>query len=221
MSATVALPGFTDPVGEAQATFRAVLDAMARPGRLHRVGARLTAPAPLDQATAAVLLTLVDNETPLWLEPCVAAAGDWLAFHCGASIVDVPGHAAFALALSLPDLAALSAGSHEAPESSATLILQIGALGPRHALSFVRPWPARTDTAGERRSASGLRCRLAAQPCAVSAWRRHHPVRRHDADRVAAQRVNRGGLSDGLCHGQGWRAGDRQCTCLAGRGETR
>jgi alpha-D-ribose 1-methylphosphonate 5-triphosphate synthase subunit PhnH len=129
MSATVALPGFTDPVGEAQATFRAVLDAMARPGRLHRVGARLTAPAPLDQATAAVLLTLVDNETPLWLEPLVAPAGDWLAFHCGASIVDVPGHAAFALALSLPDLAALSAGSHEAPENSATLILQIGALG--------------------------------------------------------------------------------------------
>ena len=129
MSATVALPGFTDPVGEAQATFRAVLDAMARPGRLHRVGARLAAPAPLDQATAAVLLTLVDNETPLWLEPLVAPVGDWLAFHCGASIVDVPGNAAFALGLSLPDLAALSAGSHEAPESSATLILQIGALG--------------------------------------------------------------------------------------------
>ena len=129
MSATVALPGFTDPVGEAQATFRAVLDAMARPGRLHRVGTRLTAPAPLDQATAAVLLTLVDNETPLWLEPLVAPAGDWLAFHCGASIVDVPGNAGFALALSLPDLEALSAGSHEAPENSATLILQIGALG--------------------------------------------------------------------------------------------
>ena len=72
MSAAVALPRFTDPVDEAQATFRAVLDAMARPGRLHRVGTRLTAPAPLDQATAAVLLTLVDNETPLWLEPSVA-----------------------------------------------------------------------------------------------------------------------------------------------------
>jgi alpha-D-ribose 1-methylphosphonate 5-triphosphate synthase subunit PhnH len=129
MSGTVALPGFADPVGEAQSTFRAVLDAMARPGRLHEVGEGLVAPAPLHSATAAVLLTLVDNETPLWLDPPVAAARDWLAFHCGAVIVDAPDKAAFALALSLPDLAMLPAGSHEAPESSATLILQIATLG--------------------------------------------------------------------------------------------
>jgi alpha-D-ribose 1-methylphosphonate 5-triphosphate synthase subunit PhnH len=129
MSATIALPGFADPVGEAQATFRAVLDAMARPGKLHRVGERLTAPAPLDPATAAVLLTLVDNETLLWLDGSAAAARDWLAFHCGATIVTAPAAAAFAVALSLPDLAALSTGTHETPEASATLILQIAALG--------------------------------------------------------------------------------------------
>ena len=40
-----------------------------------------------------------------------------------------PDEAAFAVALSLPDLAALPAGTHEAPEESATLILQIAALG--------------------------------------------------------------------------------------------
>jgi alpha-D-ribose 1-methylphosphonate 5-triphosphate synthase subunit PhnH len=129
MSSSIALPGFADPVGEAQATFRAVLDAMSRPGRLHQVGEQLTAPAPLDSATAAVLLTLVDNETPLWLDPAAEAARDWLAFHCGAVIIDTPTAAAFALALSLPDLTALPAGSHETPESSATLILQIAALG--------------------------------------------------------------------------------------------
>ena len=66
MSAGVSLPGFEDPVRDAQVTFRAVLDAMARPGRLHHAGQNLTAPAPLDRATAAVLLTLIDNETPLW-----------------------------------------------------------------------------------------------------------------------------------------------------------
>ncbi len=96
MSATIELPGFADPVGDAQAIFRAVLDAMARPGKLHQVGAGLAAPAPLDCATAAVLLTLIDNETPLWVDPVADAARAWLAFHCGAAITDVSGEAAFA-----------------------------------------------------------------------------------------------------------------------------
>jgi alpha-D-ribose 1-methylphosphonate 5-triphosphate synthase subunit PhnH len=137
MSEAVSLPGFADPVHEAQSTFRAVLDAMARPGQLHRVGDGLTVPAPLDQATAAVLLTMVDNETPLWLDPAAAAARDWLAFHCGAVFVEQPELAAFAVALTLPNFAMLSAGSHEAPESSATLILQIAALdmGSRYRLA--------------------------------------------------------------------------------------
>ena len=91
MSASISLPGFEDPVRDAQVTFRAVLDAMARPGRLHNVGQSLTAPAPLYRATAAVLLTLIDNETPLWLDPAASTARDWLAFHCGAAIIDARG----------------------------------------------------------------------------------------------------------------------------------
>jgi alpha-D-ribose 1-methylphosphonate 5-triphosphate synthase subunit PhnH len=129
MSAGVSLPGFADPVRDAQATFRAVLDAMARPGRLHQAGQNLTVPTPLDRATAAVLLTLIDNETPLWVDPDAAAARDWLAFHCGAAIIDAPADATFVLALSMPNLAELPGGTHETPEGSATLILQVPALG--------------------------------------------------------------------------------------------
>jgi alpha-D-ribose 1-methylphosphonate 5-triphosphate synthase subunit PhnH len=129
MSALISSPGFADPVADAQATFRAVLDAMARPGHVHRAGENLQPPSPLDRATAAVLLTLADNDTPLWLDPAAAAASDWLAFHCGTSIVSDPAYASFVVTLSLPDLAVLPAGSHEAPESSATLILQVRALG--------------------------------------------------------------------------------------------
>jgi alpha-D-ribose 1-methylphosphonate 5-triphosphate synthase subunit PhnH len=129
MSTSVSQPGFIDPVRDAQSTFRAVLDAMARPGRLHHVGQNLTAPMPLDRATAAVLLTLIDNETSLWMDPAAADSRDWLAFHCGATIVDAPGMATFALALSMPNLAELPIGTHETPESSATLILQVQALG--------------------------------------------------------------------------------------------
>lgn len=129
MSTTITLPGFTDPVGDAQATFRSVLDAMARPGTLHRVGVTLTPPAPLDRATAAILLALVDNETPLWIDGAATEASDWLAFHCGAAIIDQQAGAEFALALELPDLTAFSSGTDEAPEGSVTMIVQLAALG--------------------------------------------------------------------------------------------
>ncbi len=117
-------PGFADPVANAQTCFRAVLDAMARPGRVLSV-AGVPAPAPLCDAAAAVLLTLVDHETPLWLDPDAAAARSWIAFHTGASFDG----SAFVLALSLPDLAGLPNGTDEMPETSATVILQVAALG--------------------------------------------------------------------------------------------
>ena len=122
------LPGFADPVGGAQACFRGLLDAMARPGTLHEV-AELAAPTPLDAATGSVLLTLVDADTTLWLDEACGTAREWILFHCGAPIVADPAEAAFALALAMPKLAALGAGSDAAPEDGASLILQVGALG--------------------------------------------------------------------------------------------
>lgn len=123
------LAGFTDPVVEAQACFRAVLDAMARPGRVHEIGSAVTPPDPLAPASAAVLLTLVDHETPLWLDHAALRAQEWIAFHCGARVVAEQAACAFAVALSMPPLEALPAGTHEIPESSATLILQVRAIG--------------------------------------------------------------------------------------------
>lgn len=125
---TLDLPGFAAPMAQAQTCFRALLDAMARPGTLHPAVTGLTPPAPLCPATAAVLLTLVDGDTPLWLDPAASAAWDWVGFHCGARAATVPA-ARFACALAMPDLAALDTGSDLAPEESATLILQVDALG--------------------------------------------------------------------------------------------
>jgi alpha-D-ribose 1-methylphosphonate 5-triphosphate synthase subunit PhnH len=129
-------PGFADPVADAQLCFRAVLDAMARPGCVHEI-AGVVAPAPLCNAAGAVLLTLVDHETRLWLDPSAHAARGWLAFHTGAPVEQTMDQATFALSLSLPDLAALATGTDEMPESSATVILQVGSLssGPRFQLS--------------------------------------------------------------------------------------
>ncbi|MGH7041634.1 MAG: phosphonate C-P lyase system protein PhnH [Acetobacteraceae bacterium] len=122
-------PGFADPVADAQATFRAVLDAMARPGRIHPAGVGLEAPAPLAPATAALLLTLVDSDTPLWLDPVLAPARNWIVFHCAARLVTDPGAAAFLATTTLPPLDRLATGSDEAPEAGASVLLQLPALG--------------------------------------------------------------------------------------------
>src|ERR1700761_1663496 len=119
-------PGFADPVAYAQACFRAVLAAMTSPGQVHRIGLA-SPPPPLCEAAAAVLLTLADHETPLWLEPAAARARPRIAFHIGAPIVE-GGQAMFAMALSWPDLGGLPDGSDEMPESSATVILQVTSL---------------------------------------------------------------------------------------------
>ena len=123
------LPGFADPVADAQSAFRALLDAMSRPGTIRAAGTALMPPAPLDAATAAVLLTLVDGDAKLHIGPDCAAARDWLVFHCGTDPCADPAAADFVVSTTLPDFATLSSGSDEAPESSATLVLQVEALG--------------------------------------------------------------------------------------------
>ena len=123
---SIDLPGFADPVLGAQACFRAVLAAMSRPGVIQMAGEGITPPDPLAPATAAVLLTLVDAETPLAVAPGLAAAGARIDFHCGAPRGGKP---AFVVTDALPDLAALDAGTDEGPEDSVTVILQVAALG--------------------------------------------------------------------------------------------
>ena len=130
---------FDNPVLESQACFRAVLDAMARPGSIHPAGHGLAAPPPLAPATASVLLTLVDADTTLWLAPEFAPAADWLRFHCGATLVDEIGAASFVLAAAMPPLTVLATGSDEEPESSTTVILQIPSLDSGRKLHISGP----------------------------------------------------------------------------------
>jgi len=99
-------PGFADPVTSAQACFRAVLDAMAHPGRI-KTAPEVTAPAPLCAALGAVLLTLVDPETPLWLDPEAAAARAWIGFHTGPFMSTMP----TSLVLAKPSMTPLGANS--------------------------------------------------------------------------------------------------------------
>jgi alpha-D-ribose 1-methylphosphonate 5-triphosphate synthase subunit PhnH len=166
MADGIETPGFADPVGEAQATFRAVLDAMARPGRIAQAGAGLRPPTPMIAATAAVALTLIDQETRVFLDPAMQQAAPWLAFHAGAPIAATQAEADFVLALSCPDIATLPSGSDEAPEDSATLILQVAAIGSGAAYRLTGPGLAEPCVL----QVQGLPADFADQ------WRRNHAL---------------------------------------------
>lgn len=135
---------FADPVHESQAAFRAVMDAMARPGSVHRLEGLAGAPAPLSPVAAAVAMTLADFETPVFIDAILAGNPEvarWLTFHSGAPIVRDPAQAAFALiadAGSAPSLDAFAIGTDTYPDRSTTLIVQVGALDGGGRSSTVR-----------------------------------------------------------------------------------
>jgi alpha-D-ribose 1-methylphosphonate 5-triphosphate synthase subunit PhnH len=143
MSRAALTAGFADPVREAQAAFRAVLDAMARPGTIACLPAPAEpAPAPLAPAAAALALTLCDADTPVWLDADLAASDvpAWLKFHCGCRIVGDAGAAGFVFAAGRPPaMAALDAGSDLYPDRSATLVVQVGGFGSGERLRLSGP----------------------------------------------------------------------------------
>jgi alpha-D-ribose 1-methylphosphonate 5-triphosphate synthase subunit PhnH len=125
------VPGFADPVLQAQQVFRRVLEAMSRPGRPVRLDPLPPQPPGISAEATAVCLALADFETPVWLDAAAAAAREHLAFHCGCPHADTPARAVFAViadSLRMPPLDAFARGSDERPEHGATLILAVGAL---------------------------------------------------------------------------------------------
>lgn len=133
-SAFVRESGFSDPVHDAQQVFRVLLTALSRPCQPQALPSQLpAAPAPLPASCAAVLLTLCDGDTPLWLAPTynTSEVRAWLRFHSACPLVDDPGLAAFAVAASfaeLPPLTEFAQGSPAYPDQSGTILVSIPAL---------------------------------------------------------------------------------------------
>lgn len=124
-------PGFHDPVLDAQSTFRAVMNAAARPGTIQRLLPATGAPTPLSTGAAAVVLALCDYETPVWLDRDLAQAdevGRWVTFHTGAPITMNMREAAFAFVsdpLLMPDLSEFALGTQDYPDRSSTVVIQV------------------------------------------------------------------------------------------------
>lgn len=160
--------GLTDPVHDAQAAFRAALDALARPGSTQTVGTPIAGLA-LGPAMAHLLLALTDESTPVWWQQGGATLDPWLCFHTGARAAARPEQAAFAVitdAATVPDLASFALGCAASPEFSTTLLVEVPSLDQGGALHWHGP-----GIAGSRLA------RLAGLPPAFwSQWQANHAL---------------------------------------------
>ena len=124
---------FTLPVQDAQHSFRRLLKAMSEPGVIVALHQLKHGWQPLNVATTSVLLTLADNDTPVWLSNALHndIVSQSLRFHTNAPLVEQPQQATFAVSsdtISSEQLNALCEGSAVAPETSAPLIVQVSSL---------------------------------------------------------------------------------------------
>jgi alpha-D-ribose 1-methylphosphonate 5-triphosphate synthase subunit PhnH len=125
-------PGFDDPELVNQQTFRAIVKALDNPGYLVRIKSKPSVPEILNPASAAIFLTLGNDETTVWSDlnwssPLI----EWFQFQCGCSIVTEPCMASLALItkpIAMPPLDHFRIGGEEQPDTSATLIVQVGEL---------------------------------------------------------------------------------------------
>jgi alpha-D-ribose 1-methylphosphonate 5-triphosphate synthase subunit PhnH len=161
-------PAFEDPALASQAVFRTVMEAMARPGLARPLPCRLAVPPPLLPTAAAVALTLLDYETPFWLDQALADAGEvaaWIRFHTGAPQAADRARAAFGFVsapAAMPAFDVFSAGSIEYPDRSTTLVLQVARFGQGAALALRGPGIAATRSFAAQPLPPDFRARLLA-----------------------------------------------------------
>lgn len=122
--------GFSEPVADAQMVFRRILDASAHPGRIVTIPADILpdSDAGLSCAATTLALTLLDLDTPVWLDANLPQASDFFRFHCGTPLVDSPCNSRFAFITDLRQLPALTEfdmGTPDFPERSTTLVIEV------------------------------------------------------------------------------------------------
>lgn len=125
-------PGFAEPVLATQACFRAVLRALSHPAQAVEMPAAIDAlqRGPLAPAAAALLLTLLDADTPVHLHGALNDSRfvTWLRFHTGTRIAArnlAPFSVARADELDATLWTTLPLGTDDAPQDGATLVIEV------------------------------------------------------------------------------------------------
>jgi alpha-D-ribose 1-methylphosphonate 5-triphosphate synthase subunit PhnH len=143
------LAAFANPVFDSQRTFRELLQAMARPAVPRELPVLPPSPAPIAPAAMAILLTLCDATTSVWLQQPEQGAVQHLRFHSGLKLAEKPRDADFALITdpaSMPPLDAFARGDLRYPDRSASLIVQVDGFRAEGGSHFAGPGIRTTET---------------------------------------------------------------------------
>ncbi len=143
MQNTTLQAGFSNPVLQAQESFRALLKAMSEPTTVQPLGLS----QGLEQIYPSaydLLLSLSDSDTKVWISPALdsAVVRQNLAFHCACPITTDIQEADFAL-LTRDDLeliAELNNGTDRDPELSCTALIQVPSVTQSALDSPVTQW---------------------------------------------------------------------------------
>jgi alpha-D-ribose 1-methylphosphonate 5-triphosphate synthase subunit PhnH len=143
------LAAFANPVFDSQRSFRELLQAMARPAAPRDLPVLPPSPAPIAPAAMAILLTLCDATTSVWLQQPEDEAVRHLRFHAGLKLAENPADADFALITdpaSMPPLTAFALGDPRYPDRSASLIVQVDGFRTEGDARFAGPGIRTTAT---------------------------------------------------------------------------
>ncbi|MEL7172224.1 MAG: phosphonate C-P lyase system protein PhnH [Pseudomonadota bacterium] len=132
--------GFADPAPQSAAAFRAALEALARPGRIERIGG-CRPPAGLSPAAGGLLLCVADADTPVWVPEGGEDIAAWTLFHTGAPRALRRSDAAFAAGSwdALMPLTDWPVGTADYPDRATTLIVDVPSLEGGDALRLSGP----------------------------------------------------------------------------------
>ncbi len=144
MNAQALAGGFTDPVFQAQAVFRLLMEGMSRPGTIQRVPMDVGQPSPMGRAAGAVALALCDADTPVWLQTGISKSGaaQWIGFHTGAPTTQDKSAASFAFIQANEGVCSFglfALGTQEYPDRATTLIIEVASLGEGQSLTLSGP----------------------------------------------------------------------------------
>lgn len=125
---TSLMKGLDSEVFDSQTVFRHLLTAMAYPGTITGMGITLSCQDRIHASSGALLLTLMDFETPFWTDlPTDSSEVRWLTFHTGAPVTTDPSQAVFALITDTTqpiEPERFNPGTVTSPDRSTTLIIQ-------------------------------------------------------------------------------------------------